>query len=298
MTYITTEDATLIVEAINNLKQSPDYFKDYILPLITLILGSIISASLAYFIARRTNDRAESIKMEFNKIDATNYFLLQAEFCLQNLINVKEQYFGRLTSNSYQRVLELPPFMDEYSLPRTKPIAELIFLSPKDGEPIDRWNQLTFINLVFENYDRLVNWIAQRNELRIDLTNSYLVGDMNKAMGPVMGDFQSGLDYLGRDKMVKLIMLTESIINTVDDLILFFDDFVHEFPAIAKGKLKEKMPDGMKTVLDFGGANKNDARNAFKERSAPLDYRLFAGLSGMELQQAQTFFKSIYTKTI
>jgi hypothetical protein len=297
MTYIPMEDAALIVEAINNLKQEQDYFKDYVLPLTTLIIGSIISAVLAYLISRRINDRAESIKLELSKIDATNYYSLQAEFCLQKLINIKSHYFGRLTPNSYQRVLDIPPLLDEYALPRTRPITDLIFISPSSHEIAGRWNQLTFINMMFVNYDSVVNWIHQRNDLRVELIGSYIEEGSKVELGGIVSDFQTGLDYLGRDKMVKLVTLTELIVCIVDDLILYFDEFINEFHTVARGKLKTEMPKGMKIILDFGSANANHERNVFKKREPEFDPQIFANLSGMSLKEVKEYFKSTYKQS-
>ena len=292
MTYITTEDATLIVEAINNLKQSPDYIKDYILPIITLILGAIISASLAYFIARRTNDRAESIKVEMRRASVINNYSLQAEFCIQSLICIKSFYQGKLDDDSFRRLATIPPIEGEFALKNLADITELVFITTDEYMKGSRWNQITYINLIFENYKALTKMIKRQKNLKSNLHQRISdLGTSNISLNIVLNEF-------GKAQTIELMQLTEQIIILVDDLLLFFNDFIQQFPNLAKQRLRKDMPKGIYTILNFGSSEKSSERSKFFVRSPILNTKIFCELSGLSKEEALQIFRPTYTDNL
>ena len=46
-------EVELVVKAIEGLKQDPNYFKDYIFPIVSAFFTSILGAGIAYFTLRR-----------------------------------------------------------------------------------------------------------------------------------------------------------------------------------------------------------------------------------------------------
>jgi hypothetical protein len=288
MSFITTEDATLIVEAINNLKQGPDYFKDYVLPVITLML----SACLAYFIARRTNDRAESIKVEIRKASVINNYLLKADICIQSLICIKSFYHGKLNDNSFHRLAAMPPIEGEFDLKNLPDITELVFMTPDEHENSSRWNQVTGINLIFDNYKALINMVKTQQTLKSNLHQC--ISDL----GTSDISLDIVLNELGKAQTIKLMQVTEQIIILVDDLLLFFNDFSQQFPLLAKKRLRKDMPKGIYTIINFCSEENHIKRSKYFDRSPILNTKTFCELSGLSHEEALQIFSPTYTDNL
>jgi hypothetical protein len=293
MTFITSLDTSELVKAIYSLKSDENYFKDYVLPVLTLLLSSLISAGLAYKIARMTNDKAERIKHEKQKVTICNTWTLQAELCIQRLISIKE-HFKYLDSQPYQRTLVIPPIILNEKVRPTLPLADLSFVTSPLNKGDFKWRQITYINLMFENYDYLISLVTKRTLLREELSKLlFLNTEFNQKKG-VTSSLDDAIKIMDLPSLCLLLQLTEHVIVMTDDLILMFNDFIYEFPDMVESQIDSKILGKAMAILKFD-KSKNEYRNQFMPRSPLADFTSLSEITGLSMEMLKDMYRQTYT---
>ncbi len=283
-------DLDTLVAAIEGLKPTTDYFKEYVMPIITIFVSTGISAWLAYKIAKYSNENAERFKFEKQKITIANTFILQAESCLQNLISIKQNYVTRLTNNPFQRMNEFPAIVITNKKRQNLNIADLVFLNSNSKDDKSQWSQINLINLMFENYDTAID-LLERRSLKKEELNRRLLEHVDPSQMVGFSDVRKVIDD---QSFTFLIQTTEQLIVLVDDLMLMLNDFLIEFPKLVSKKVdRELIGEGFPGLLTFP-KNENEHRRQFFERSPTADYSTIAGLIGLSVDELNRAFQPSY----
>lgn len=92
-----------LIQSVESLKQDVNPFKDYVFPIISGFLSSLLGAGVAYF----TLKHQDSVKIEKEKLDTVNDWLLLAESAIATLVTLKKNYHKNIDSNPFQRALTI-----------------------------------------------------------------------------------------------------------------------------------------------------------------------------------------------
>ena len=121
-----TQEVEMIVKAIGELQQEPNYFKDYMFPIASALFTSLLGAGIAFL----TIKHQEDLKIEKTKMDSTNKWTLLAEEARSTLIAIKSNYHGNLTEIPAQRLSAIPSILF-HATPITERYEELSFIVSK-----------------------------------------------------------------------------------------------------------------------------------------------------------------------
>jgi hypothetical protein len=126
-----SNEVKLIVEAINNLRQPVDTFKDYIYP----VLSAILSSALALVVAYISLHYQERIANEKRKAEEINKWYFIGYEAFQCLLGIKNNYAGRLDSNPIGRAATIPPILSiNHDDIKINDSHKLAFLVPNKSE--------------------------------------------------------------------------------------------------------------------------------------------------------------------
>jgi hypothetical protein len=230
------EETTLLVKAIDGLRQEPNYFKDYAFPIASAFFTSILGAGIAYLTLRHQ----ESVQIEKYKLDAANKWILSAEEARATLLAIKGNYHGELSHIPLQRLAVIPSILFHAS-PIVEGYQDLSFVGPssKDKEEnYHKWSQIPRIRSMVSNYNYILKLWEQRNGINQQFKEQILSHHGDKAYASLSLD--DTVAAIGQANMVILIDLTERVIKLTDDLIVELDSFLGEFPNYAKTKIQVK----------------------------------------------------------
>lgn len=269
------EQLNLLIKAVENLKQEPNLFKEYIFPIVSAFLSAIFGALIAYL----TLKRQESLKLEKDKIDTANQWTLDIQKARSCLISIKQNYYRDLGDVPTQRLGATPTIFL-----KTEPIPEnyhsLGFIVPsanKKNSDKQKWAQISRIDTLVSNYNLLLNMWSKRNEINEQFKRSLMATYGNRAFHSLSLD--DAVRAFGHAGMVALLDLNERCIKLTDDLIIEANDFLENFPAVAKKKINLKRVEGYSQLLTYS----HDNNEKFLEMLAPIpqpDYSTVTELFG------------------
>ncbi|MGE6317055.1 hypothetical protein ACRN93_15480 [Shewanella baltica] len=269
------EETTLLVNAIDGLRQEPNYFKDYAFPIASAFFTSILGAGIAYLTLRHQ----EGIQIEKDKMDAANKWILSAEEARATLLAIKGNYHGELSENPLQRLAAIPSILFHAS-PIAEGYQDLSFVVPnseEDGERYHKWSQIPRIRSMVSNYNYILKLWEQRNGINQEFKEQLLKHYVDKAYATL--SLYDTVAALGQAKVVILMDLTERLIKLTDDLIVEFDNFLSEFPAYAKTKIQVKRLKRYGSIMTYSN-NGNQKLLDLLVKSPEVDFKPFEPLFG------------------
>jgi len=261
------EETALLVKAIDGLSQEPNYFKDYAFPIASAFFTSILGAGIAYLTLRHQ----EGIQIEKEKMDSSNKWTLQVEEARSNLIAIKGNYHGQLTSLPFQRLSAIPSILF-HANSIAEDYQKLSFIVPskeeKDGD-LNKWSQIPRIRSMVSNYNYLLKLWQQRNDMNQEFKEQLLAHHGGKAYATL--SLADAVAASSQANMVMLIDLNERVIKLTDDLITELDSFLHDFPNYVKTKIQVKRLKRYGSILTFSN-NGNKALLNLIKKSPDADF--------------------------
>lgn len=281
------QDISLIINAIESLKQEPNIFKDYLFPIVSAFFTSLLGAWIAYFFFRYQ----ENIKMEKEKIDVTNKWIILAEEAMTSLINFKTLYNNKLTAHPIQRALAVPTIIFTSS-PIIEDYSKLSFLTTTvSNSDYPKWSQINRIRTMIHNYNYLQEIFQKRNDIGQPMKEKVLKKHSNKAFVNISNS--DILTLVDHSELANFIHLTEYIINLIDDLLIEFEDFITNFPTYAKTLIKTKK------LANYGGiltylSTENIKTQELLKKSPDADYTSITNLFGKSEEELKQLFSTGY----
>ena len=262
-----TQEVEMIVKAIGELQQEPNYFKDYIFPIASALFTSLLGAGIAFF----TIKHQEDLKIEKTKMDSTNKWTLLAEEARSTLIAIKSNYHGNLTEIPAQRLSAIPSILF-HATPITEKYEALSFIvsKSKDGK-LPKWGQIPRISTMINNYNYLLQLWEQRNQLERPLREK-LMSHWGEEKAVVDVNQNEIVEYIGESDFCLLVDITERVVILTDDLIVELDDFLLNFPIHAKSLVNIKRIKRYGSILRYSN-NGNESLLALLEKSKKVDYQ-------------------------
>ena len=272
-----SEEADLIVKAIESLRSNSNWFKDYLFPIASSFLSAILGAFVAYF----TLQIQEKNKAEREKIRICNEWTLSIEGLFQSLIAFKRNYFKEISGDPFQRALHVHSMLGEY-LPIQKNVAELSFLIPTKDDPSSlevKWRSLSRINGMISNYNMILQVWQKRNNVERPIREKLLNQLSDKAYADITK--QQMFDIIGKKELVILIDLTEKAIHLTDDIIIEANSFLSEFPQVAKSLINLKQVKEYGRIIGYDNT-KNDHLQKIIIKCPKLESKLLVDLYGVQ----------------
>lgn len=283
------EETEALVQAIESLRQESNPFKDYIFPLVTGFFSALLGALVAYYTLRYQGH----IQYEKEKIKAVNDWMFLAEDAISSLVSTKQNYHGKLTSNPFQRTLQVRSLIHS-TKDLDKEISSLSFIIPKkeDKKSHDiKWRQLPRIRLIVKNYNFIIELWNKRSEVERPLKEKILSDYTDKVYTEVTRDqiFKS----VSQSDFTVLIDLTEAAIRHTDALIIEINDFLSEFPNVCKGLIKEKYIKRYGPIITYNTEGKPKLISLIG-KSPEVDFTILAELFGTTVESVKEEYDTGY----
>ena len=280
-------ETELIVNAIESLRQEGGIFKDYIFPIASAFFTSLLGAGIAYKSFRYQED----IKIEKEKMDTANKWILLAYEARSSLIAIKQNYYGMLTEHPVQRTLVIPTI-----LLTTRPIVEdysqLSFLVPKLlNDEYPKWSQIPIIIAMIHNYNHVQELWLKRNEIEKPIKEKIMKQYATEAFADV--NLEQIFLCVDKANFAMLVDLTEYVIRLTDDLLVELDDFIANFPVYAKTHINSEKLKRWGSVLTYSN-NGNEKLIAMLEKSPNVDYSTLTTLFGKTTDQLNQRYSTDY----
>lgn len=283
------EEIESIVKAIESLQQESNSFKDYIFPIITGFFSSILGALVAYFTLRH-QDR---IQLEKERIYTVNDWLLLIEGAMSSLISIKQNYHGKLENNPFQRTQEVRSLIHNTKF-LEKNISSLSFIIPKRDDTKgkeEKWRQLPRIRAMIDNYNFIIELWNKRSELERPIKEKIIKDYAELAYAEVNREqiFKS----INPSDFIVLIDLTERAIKFTDDFIVEFNDFMTNFPSVAKSLIDNKYIEQYGPIITCK-SDENPKLLALIEKEPEVDYTILAELFGETVEKVKQEYTTGY----
>lgn len=286
-----SEEATLIVNAIESLRVESNWFKDYLFPIVSVFLSAILGAWVAYFALHHQ----ERIQLEKEKLRICNQWMIRAEGLFQSLMAYKDNYAEeiKISRHPYDRALNVR-FIIGHSKPLDENVANLSFIVPTKDDPSSldvKWRNLSRISGMIVNYNLILQFWEKRNEIERPLREKLISEHGEK--GRVDLSHAQIEEWVEPKDLTSLIDLTEKAIHLTDDLIIESYNFLEEFPDVAKSvintrKLKKY---GYGYVLT---PSINENAKSLLKRCPEVDYDILGNIYGMSKEEIQRFYNYGY----
>lgn len=265
-------DKTDIVNAILQLKQENNLFKDYFFPICSAFFTSLLGAFIAY----KTVTHQEKKLEEKNKLHISNRWIIDIQGILTSLIALKVNYHGSLSSDPYKRAMQVPSFLMT-AQHMEKDISEITFILPTSkSESGNGWVQITRVEALVKNYNLLLTMLDKRNELDFSVKQGLVKASSDNSYAQLNSEDIKKLS--SKIDLVNLIDLTERSILMIDSLILECVDFLEEFPKVIEKTVKLNKVKNSVKLIKFDFSDKKSAE--FLKLSPIGDYEKIAKLFG------------------
>lgn len=285
------QEIQTIVEAIKSLKQESDIFKDYLFPILSAFFSAILGGTVAYL----TFKSQESLILEKEKIINSNKWILSFQYAFANLQAIKSNYKDDLTSSDpIQRLFQIPTILNEHKQ-ITEDLASLSFIAPKkkvEGEDYEKWSQLPLIGTLAENYNQLLS-LWQKQSKYVMAIKEKLAHAQNESAAPRM-NLAEITNIVGISSLAQIVDLTERLVILTDDLLIEINDFMINFPNIAKSKINNKRLKKYGQVLEYS-ENNNKLLLSYLERSPEVNYNLLSSLLNEDIASIKRRFSTGYS---
>ena len=275
----------LIADAILQLKNDTNIFKDYLFPIAMAFFSSLIGAVAGYFVYLRQEKSAN----EKRKIDLINKWILIADELHQNILSIKLNYHGRLSAHPYQRAIFIPVIIK----PEKKyqfDYFELAFIT--ESKITSQWLSIPFLRTLFANYEVLVSIWSKRNEFYLKVRDQLF--ESQQASGAFVDLSDEEIEkYTDHSDLSTLIDLTERALRLTDDLVIEYYNFLYKFPNVVKNKVDLKLISNYTKIIETGIEN-NKAIHSLLIDSPKPDYEKISELSGRSIEELMARYSSLF----
>ncbi|HHQ5841104.1 TPA: hypothetical protein ACSRPO_001558 [Enterobacter asburiae] len=246
-----------IARAIESLRPTTDYVKDYIFP----VAMAFASALMGGVVAMRLYRKQELQKATKENFTTANEVFIMAHDCLNSLVGTKVNYVNAICSDEpMYRVFAFPEMIAKYEEAKFKanslyfirafPTANKTFMqslkwklkhqvlrkaveNPSPEELASSWRNTVRISSMFGNYNLILEYVRKRSQLNVEQlkveANQYL------AKSPT---FDELFTRFSAREIGGLIDVTESTISLIDHVIVELYRFLLEFPEIAESNIE------------------------------------------------------------
>ena len=283
------EEMDTLIQAIESLKQDANPFKEYVFPIVSGFLSSLLGAGVAYLTLRHQDE----IQIEKDKLDNANDWILTAESAFSSLMVFKKNYQTKLTSNPFQRALTVKSIIHT-SNAIDKNTSSLSFIVPKKEDKCAqdiKWRSISRIRTMVNNYNYILELWEKREEIEKPIKEKILNDNSTLSYADVTKE--KIINSVGAAKITILISITEQLIKLTDDILIEIDDFLKEFPAIAKTLINKKLLKQYGAVISFS-VNGNQILQNIIIRSPEVDYKILSELYGVPEEQLREEHKTGY----
>ena len=261
------KEVELIVKAIESLRQESNFFKDYFFPIISAFFTSLLGAGIAFFAFRHQ----EFVQVEKEKMNAANKWILIIEEAFTSLISIKGNYHGKLTANPVERLSLIPTMLGD-SKSIDEDLSTLSFVVSKASTDVSndtKWNQITRIRAMVNNYNTLLDIWGKRNQIERPFKEKIVADFSGGAIAEV--SIEQIIKCVGHVTFASLLELNEKAIKFTDDLIVEFNDFLLNFPEVAKSLIKTKRIKQHGSVFIYSNSENEQLLDLLK-KSPEVDY--------------------------
>ncbi|HEE0104107.1 TPA: hypothetical protein R6W23_000081 [Citrobacter gillenii] len=290
-----------ISKAIESLRPTTDYMKDYVFPVAMAFASAFLGGLSAVYI----NKRQELQKIARDNLITSIQAVALAQDCLSNLVSIKTNYlevdsdeplvragvfttiitkFDDVTfsTNSLYFIRQIPTANKKLLESIVWKIKHRIFRmkirSPPPEELRGTWRNSVRVGAMFGNYNEAMGLLRYRNELNEQ------VKDKISMYGDILTLEHVQLT-LGKKLCGGFIDITEISIALIDHVIVELYHFLSEFPAIAESNIE------LSRVREWGGVPTYENKQAaFLKCIEPIkkpDFKKFFAYTGMSEQEAR-----------
>lgn len=280
-----------LVKAIESLQQETSLFKDYMFPIASAFFTSLLGAGVAYLTLKYN----ENIQIEKNKMDATNKWTFLAEEARANLLAIKRNYHGSLTTSPAQRMSAIPSILFHAS-PILERYEQLSFIIPKAKSNLKdqhKWSQILRIRSMVNNYNYILELWEQRNKVERPIKEKIMKKYSNVTNGFVNIGYNELIECIGPVDLSVVIDITERVVNLTDDLLIELDGFLLEFPKYAETLINTKKLKKYGSILKHSNDG-NPAIMDLLKKSPEADYSTVENLFGESSERIKARYQTGY----
>lgn len=302
------QNALLIAQAILYLKQSPDVFKDYVLPISTAFFSAFAGGVSAYYFNRR-QDKNKDEKENFKTANKIFLTMLSAQSALKAL---KSNYCHITERHPVRRALMIQPIVfnekkidfdiSKLSFIKDIPTANKTMreklttkinqkllrkktVHPSSLEIETSWRNLKRLNTCIANYNVLIDLFKSRASLDEKLREELIKISINKNDVTVFNQITSTID---QKLLQNYLYETELILVLIDHFIVEVESFSEKFPLIAESNIELScVGRGVKLLRTIPNEQFNDK---VLSRIIPADYFLFSLYTGIPIHKLHDMF--------
>ncbi|CNI06580.1 nuclear transport factor 2 family protein [Yersinia massiliensis] len=307
---IMNQNTDAIVEAIESLRPTTDYAKDYLFP-VALAFGSAFFGGLS---AVYINKIQGLQRIARDNLVTSIQAVALAQDCISHLVSIKANYIDIDSDEPLARAMAFATIVTKFedvtfstnglyfirSIPTANKtcfesiawkikhrILKMKVKTPSPEELRKTWRNSVRVGAMFGNYNEAMGLLRFRNELSEQVKEKIPL-DSN---GLTLEKFQI---ILGHKLCGGYVDITESSIALIDNLIVEFHHFLLEFPAIAASNIE------LSRIREWGGIptyeNKQESYLKCLEPIIKPDFSKFSTYTGMSEQDAKKryMFKSWY----
>lgn len=282
-------EITALVKAIEILHLESNSFKDYMFQLVSGLFSSMLGAGVAYFTLRYQDNS----QIQKERINTINDWMLLAEGAMQSLVSIKYNYHGKLTSNPFQRTMEIRSLISS-TKNIDKDIANLSFIIPK-REDIEsqkvKWRQLPRIRSMIENYNFIIELWRKRGELDRPIKEKIIRDYGGLAFSQVTRE--QIIASVGASDFAVLMDLTERAIKFTDDLIVELNDFMANFPDVGKSLIHKKYCNRYGSIITYTSEDNPNIVKLIK-KTPEVDHGVLAELFGKSVDDVKREYTTGY----
>lgn len=257
-----------------------DVLKDYIMPVGTLVLSAVI----AYYSAKSGYKWQDKFLTNKIKIDTINKTIMDFQNVQGTLLSIKANYIKNLGTHPLQRVGVMPHIIYSYKplMINYEHLVQVIMTKDEDLHN-NPWVHIASYVAIQDQFNQLNILIQERNTFDSQIKD-HLASTYHKKSF-TFPEVMASIDSINVQKYIEL---TELVINMVDNLIVSVDDFLKNFPQIAKELMGDNLSDHYKMINMY----KNDSESVKKlqERTPPLDLNETAKLLGLTPKEVEDHF--------
>ncbi len=283
------EETKFLVQAIESLRQDPNHFKDYIFPLATGFFSSLLGAGVAYLTLRHQDNS----QVQKERVQTINDWILSAESAIQSLIAIKQNYHGKLSSDPFQRTMEVRSLIGNTNK-INKDFTCLSFIVPRKDKPDThniKWHQLPRIRSMIQNYNLTIDTWNKREEIERPIKEKIMHDHAGLAFAHVTR--KQIFSSVGASKFIVLMDITERAIKFTDELIIELNDFLVNFPEIGKSLIGKEYRDRYGPILLYS-SEENPKLLSLMEKSVEVNYTILAELFGESEERIRAEYETSY----
>lgn len=274
----------LIADAILQLKNDSNIFKDYLFPIAMAFFSSLLGASLGYLIYRRQ----EKIALEKYKLDIANKWSIIAYELQQKLVSIKANYHIKFNnSNPILRIISVPPILMESKNYEFKYFELIPILN---GNKEDKYN-VGSLSCIFENYLNMYLILQKRNEFYIEAINQLSKANINFESI----SYEEFLNHIDKKLLWQLIDFNEMFLILVDDLIVEFTEFVQTFPTQISKVIDLKLIKAYGGLVEVDIKSNKEVMELLKYLPRP-DFPVLSKITGRPIEELMARYKPLFRK--